>query len=98
MHHTREILRQKLAMGRSHREVARSLGVSVGVVTKVLQRGGRAGLDWAAAELSEDALERLLASEAGVDGTDHRWAICTATSTLALSFGLRGRAGITVVP
>ena len=32
MHKTREILRQKWVLGRSHREVARSLGVSFGAV------------------------------------------------------------------
>lgn len=32
MHKAREILRQKWGQGRSHREVARSQGVSVGMV------------------------------------------------------------------
>jgi transposase len=38
MHKTREILRQKWVLGRSHREVARSLGVSFGAVATVVGR------------------------------------------------------------
>ena len=36
MRRTREMLRQKWALGRSHREVARSLGVSTGTISAVL--------------------------------------------------------------
>lgn len=50
MRHVREILRQKWRLGRSHREVAASLGVSVGVVSGTLARAREAGLDWAAVE------------------------------------------------
>jgi hypothetical protein len=46
MRRVHEILRQKLELGRSHREVAASLGVSVGVVASVLRRLERAGLSW----------------------------------------------------
>lgn len=62
MRRTREILRLKWSEGRSHREVARSLGVSVGMVSATLQRAESAGLaDWAAAEtLSESELEARL--------------------------------------
>jgi hypothetical protein len=45
MHKTREILRQKWALGRSHREVARSLGVSFGAVATVMSRAKLAGLE-----------------------------------------------------
>jgi transposase len=45
MHKTREILRQKWALGRSHREVARSLGVSFGAVATVMSRTKLAGLE-----------------------------------------------------
>ena len=45
MRRTREILRQKWALGRSHREVARSLGVSTGAVSAALARARAAGLD-----------------------------------------------------
>ena len=58
MRKIREILRHKWALGRSHREVAASLGVSVGAVSLAEQRARRAGLDWAAIEtLGEEALE-----------------------------------------
>ena len=38
MRKAREILRQKWALGRSHREVAESQGVSVGAITGILHR------------------------------------------------------------
>jgi transposase len=59
MHKTREILRQKWCQGRSHREVARSQGVSVGMVAATVRRAEEAGLgEWAAVEaLSETDLE-----------------------------------------
>lgn len=58
MRHTREILRQKLLLGRSHREVARSLDVSVGTVGATVLRARALGLDWAQAQaLADDALE-----------------------------------------
>ena len=59
MRKAREILRMKLALGRTHREVARALDVSPGAVAGVLERA--AGLDWVAVEaLSEDELEERL--------------------------------------
>src|SRR5438128_12150081 len=58
MRQIREILRQKWELRRSHREVARSLGVSVGTVSGVARRATKAGLDWAAVTaLSEEELE-----------------------------------------
>ena len=62
MHKTREILRQKWVQGRSHREVARSQGVSVGMVAATVRRAQEAGLaDWSAVEgLSETDLEARL--------------------------------------
>lgn len=54
----REILRQKHALGRSHREVSGSLGISPGSVGAVISRTRRAKLDWdAASKLSDDDLE-----------------------------------------
>ena len=43
---TREVLRQKWVLGKSHRDVALSLGLGVGTVSAVLARaeGRRAGL------------------------------------------------------
>jgi len=62
MHKTREILRQKWVQGRSHREVARSLNVSVGMVSATLARATKAGLtDWAGVDaLTESDLEARL--------------------------------------
>jgi transposase len=61
MRKTREILRQKWALKRTHREVALSLGVSAGAVGGAVLRAQAAGLDWAAAEgLTEEALDRRL--------------------------------------
>ena len=62
MRRTREILRQKWQLDRSHREVARSLFVSVGMVSATLGRAEAAGItSWAIAEtLSEIDFERRL--------------------------------------
>jgi transposase len=62
MRKTREILRQKWTQGRSHREVARSQGVSVGMVAATVRRAEAAGLGaWAAVEpLTESDLEARL--------------------------------------
>jgi len=68
MRKTREILRHKWALGRSHREVARSLSVSVGTVAASLARAREAGLCWAEVEpLRDSELEERLygAREAG---------------------------------
>jgi len=61
MRHVREILRQKLVLGRSNRDVAASLGVSSGAVSGAVTRARTLGLDWEKiAALSEDALEERL--------------------------------------
>ena len=59
MHRTREILRQKWFLGRSHREVGRSLDLSVGMVSATLRRAEAAGVtSWqAATALSDRQLE-----------------------------------------
>lgn len=54
MHKLREILRLKLLLGRSHRDVQRSLGVSVGVVSGVWSRAKALKLDWAAVDAMDD--------------------------------------------
>jgi transposase len=57
----REILRLKWTLGRSHREVARSLGVSLGAVAATVGRAREAGIDWVWVEsASEEELERRL--------------------------------------
>jgi transposase len=61
MRKTREILRQKWHLGRSHREVAVSVGVSAGAVGSAAERATAAGLDWAGVEaLADDELEARL--------------------------------------
>ena len=67
MRKTREILRQKLELGRSHREVAASVGLSVGAVSATLVRAAAAKLTWAAVQgLTDEALdERLYAKLVG---------------------------------
>ena len=61
MRKTREVLRQKWCLGRSHREVARSLGTSLGTVSMTVARASAAGLDWeAVAALSDEELEGKL--------------------------------------
>jgi hypothetical protein len=61
MRHIREILRLKWGLKRSHREAARSLGISAGAVASVLSRATAIGLTLEALEgLSDDALERRL--------------------------------------
>ena len=55
MRKIREILRHKWGLGRSHREVAASLGISVGAVSAAEQRARAAGLDWSTAESLDDA-------------------------------------------
>jgi len=61
MRRTREILRLKWVQGRTHREIHRSLGVSVGVVGYTAIRAARAGLDWEAVERLDDReLERVV--------------------------------------
>ncbi|HMK85534.1 MAG TPA: IS21 family transposase [Steroidobacteraceae bacterium] len=61
MHVLKEILRQKLALGRSHRQVAAAVGVSVGKVAGVFAAASREGLDaTAVAAMSDAELESRL--------------------------------------
>jgi transposase len=58
MRQTREILRQKWSLGRTHQEVAQSLGISSGVVGTTVLRARAAGLDWAQIDtLTDEALQ-----------------------------------------
>src|SRR5262245_57170225 len=64
MRKTREILRQKWLLGRSHRQVRDSVRVSLGRST-ACSRAKNAGLDWAKVEaLSDDKLEAALYKKA----------------------------------
>jgi hypothetical protein len=61
MRQTREILRQKLLLRRSHRAIAKSVGVSAGVVSLASRRATAASLDWKQIEaLDDSALESRL--------------------------------------
>jgi len=61
MRKTRELLRLKWVLGRSHREIHRAAGVGVATVSETATRASAAGLDWAAVEkLSDDELEARL--------------------------------------
>lgn len=61
MRNTREIFRQKWTLGRSHRDVCRSLGISIGAVSGAIARAVAAGLDWSAVQaLTDEALEAKL--------------------------------------
>ncbi len=78
MRDTRDILRQKWLLKRTHREVAASVGVSAGVVGLAVRRATEAGLDWAGVEAIDDAeLERRLypgvAAAAQRPGPDCAW-------------------------
>src|SRR5881397_3737680 len=58
MRQTRQILRQKWRLGRTHREVAQSLGISCGAVGTTVLRARAAGLDWAQVDtLSDEVLQ-----------------------------------------
>ncbi len=57
----REILRLKWLLHRSHRETARSLGISAGAVASVVTRAAGLGLTWPVVDpLTEDDLDRRL--------------------------------------
>ena len=61
MRHIREILRLKWTLRRSHRETARSLGISAGAVASVVTRAKAMALTWdVVGALSDDVLERTL--------------------------------------
>lgn len=58
MRDLREILRQKLLLGRSHRQAAQAVGVSPGSVASAVTRAQLLCLDWEAIEkLDDDSLE-----------------------------------------
>src|SRR5437588_5317750 len=80
MRHTREILRQRLTLGRSHRAIAQSLGISSGTVGATVLRARAAGLDWPQVEaLTDDALEGRLYGRREVAGSRVRpWPDCAA--------------------
>ncbi len=77
---TREILRQKWELGRTHREIAASVGQSLGPVATTLGRARAAGLDWSQVQALSDAVleERISARRRrGRRGRCRRSSTCT---------------------
>ena len=73
MRHIRDILRLKWVVQRSHRETARSLGISAGVVGSVVSRATKLQLTWEAIEgLTDDALDRAMYGHADAEHDDDR--------------------------
>jgi transposase len=72
MRQLKEVLRQKWVLGRSHRQIATSVGISAGSVGGALCRATAAGLDWKQVEaLDEATLEaRLYGPPEGTAGTN----------------------------
>jgi transposase len=61
MRHLREIFRQKFELRRSHRQVARSLGMSSGTVAGAMTRAKACGLGWEQIQaLGDEVLEERL--------------------------------------
>lgn len=62
MRQVKEVLRQKWVLGRTHRDIAQSLGIGAGSVGDTMSRAKSAGLsDWTSvAEQTEEELERRL--------------------------------------
>jgi transposase len=61
MRQIREMLRQKWLLGRSHRAICASVGVSTGAVSALLSRATARGLTWEVVQsLDDEALEALL--------------------------------------
>ncbi len=82
MRHTREILRQKLLLSRTHRQVAHSLGVSVGTVGTTVLRARAARIDWSQVQaLPDDALEIRLYGPRVAPGATRPLPDCTYMNT-----------------
>jgi transposase len=68
MRSSREIMRQKWQLGRAHRAIAESVGVSLGAVSLALRRAKAAGLTWEAVQaLNDEELERRLYPRVAAD-------------------------------
>ena len=68
MRNSREIIRQKWLLGRAHRAIAESVGVSLGAVSQTLQRASAAGLTWEAVQgIEDEELERRLYPHAAAE-------------------------------
>jgi len=86
MRHIRKILRLKWTLQRSHRETARSLGISPGSVAAIVSRAVHTGLTWeAVTALTDDQLEeRLWGPKVPPDAlTDRDRTVCGSTRSCA---------------
>ena len=72
MRHIREILRLKWTLRRSHRETARSLGISAGAVASVVTRAKALALTWDAVgpEAKTWRTARALSARAAAEDRD----------------------------
>lgn len=71
MRDLREILRQKLLLGRSHRQAARAVGISSGSVASAATRARMLGLSWEAIEkLDDEELETRMYGPRGAKRVD----------------------------
>jgi transposase len=71
MRQIREVLRQKWALGLSHRAVAQSLGVSLGAISSLVTRAEQAALDWPQVQvLGDEVLEGRLYRRPAVSQPD----------------------------
>jgi transposase len=73
MRKTREILRQRLVLDRSHRAISDSVGVGVSTVGSMVRRAAAASLTWSETEaLTDDQLEARLYPPSPMTGKRHR--------------------------
>ncbi len=91
MRQTREILRQKWSLGRTHREVAQSLRISTGAVGTTVLRARAAGLDWAQVDALSDEVLHARVYGAPTPPTHHR-----AVPDCAYLHAERRRPGVTL--
>jgi len=76
MRKVREVLRLRLELGRSHREIGAATGLSKGSVSDYLSRAAPAGLTWeVACELGDAEVEALLFTRVGAAEPPTRAAI-----------------------
>lgn len=91
MRNIREILRQKWSLNRSHREVAASLNISIGGVSKIVGKADEAALTWGVVEtLTDEDLERV------VYGTQKAPSATRATLDFPYLHAERKRPGVTL--
>jgi len=87
MHQAREIIRQKLTLKRTHREVMAAVGVSMGTVSAVMSRALALGLDWEGIEALDD--EELDVPQRPSQNKRTRHALCRTRRRCTWSCGGR---------